>query len=62
MSSLVHILGEYRKTEIECSDDEPIIWIRSGDDTVSLSLSGKQREALRKALEAADAITIEARA
>ena len=60
MSSLVHILGEHRKTEIECSVDEPTIWIRSGDDTVSLSLTGKQREALRQSLDVADALTVEA--
>lgn len=54
MSSLTHIFGELDRPKIECAADEPCIWIRGRNDTVSLTLDRRQRDQLRAALDECD--------
>jgi hypothetical protein len=54
MSSLTHIFGELDHPKIECQADEPCIWIRGRNDTVSLTLDRRQRDQLRAALDECD--------
>lgn len=54
MSALMlHVFSEFDRVRVEC--DGQAVWIRSQNATVSLSLSRADRDALRRALDAADA-------
>lgn len=59
MTASLYINDEFRIVRIECADDEPTIWVRAGfmgDDTVSLSLSPANLDALEAAIQAARAL------
>lgn len=58
-STTIHLYSEWDSLRIECEDDAPVIWIRGADTYVSLNLSKDDRDALRKALDDADAYELQ---
>lgn len=52
--TLVQLFSEYDDLHIECQDDAPVVWVRGDESSVALNLSKSDRDALRKALDAAD--------
>lgn len=53
MSTLTHIHGAFDRVAIRCEDDEPVIWITTRHDSVSLKLTADQLVSLEAAIEAA---------
>lgn len=55
MSTHLHMMGEYHNIRIGSDDDDDgTIWLETGGESVSLTLTAKQRDALRAALDNAE--------
>lgn len=56
MSTMIHLFSEFDEIRFRAEEcEKPTVWINTDKLTVSLTLSQADRDALRAALDAADA-------